>query len=100
VIIPKTNVRNLMLDPEVIGAVAAGQFHVWAVTSIDEGIELLTGVPAGQVRNDGTYPPESIHGRVQARLAAYAENLDRFVRPPRSSANGRSRAGKTLQPAR
>jgi len=100
VIIPKTNVRNLMLDPEVIGAVAAGQFHVWAVTSIDEGIELLTGVPAGQVRNDGTYPPETIHGRVQARLAAYAENLDRFVRPPRSSANGRSRAGKTLQPAR
>ena len=100
VIIPKTNVRNLMLDPEVIGAVAAGQFHVWAVTSIDEGIELLTGVPAGQARDDGTYPPESVHGRVQARLATYAENLDPYVRPPRSSTNGRSRTGKTLQPER
>ncbi|TMG56430.1 MAG: ATP-dependent protease [Chloroflexi bacterium] len=100
VIIPKANIRNLMLDPEVVGAVAAGQFHVWAVTSIDEGIELLTGVPAGQARDDGTYPPESVHGRVQARLAAYAENLDPYVRPPRSSTNGRSRTGKTLQPER
>ena len=100
VIIPKANIRNLMLDPEVVGAVAAGQFHVWAVTSIDEGIELLTGVPAGQARDDGTYPPESVHGRVQARLATYAENLDPYVRPPRSSTNGRSRTGKTLQPER
>ena len=65
-IIPKANVRNLMLDPEVIDAVAAKKFHVWAVTSIDEGIELLTGVPAGRARSDGTYPPESVHGRVQA----------------------------------
>ena len=73
---------------------------MWAVTSIDEGIELLTGVPAGQARDDGTYPPESVHGRVQARLATYAENLDPYVRPPRSSTNGRSRTGKTLQPER
>jgi len=97
VIIPKTNVRDLMLDPEVIGAIAAGQFHVWAVTSIDEGIELLTGVPAGRARSDGTYPPESVHGRVQARLAEYAENLDPYVRPPRSSANGHPRTAKTLR---
>ena len=100
VIIPKANVRNLMLDPEVIDAVAAGKFHVWAVTSIDEGIELLTGVPAGQAQNDGTYPPESVHGRVQGRLAAYAENLERYGRPPQSSANGRSRIAKTRRPAR
>ena len=100
VIIPKANVRNLMLDPDVVDAVAAGKFHVWAITNIDEGIELLTGVPAGQARNDGSYAPDTVHGRVQARLAAYAENLERYARPPRSSSNGRSRIAKTPRPAR
>ena len=100
VIIPKANVRNLMLDPEVVDAVAAGKFHVWAITNIDEGIELLTGVPAGQARDDGSYAPDTVHGRVQARLAAYAENLERYARPPRSSSNGRSRIAKTPRPAR
>ena len=100
VIIPKANVRNLMLDPEVIDAVAAKKFHVWAVTSIDEGIELLTGVPAGEARNDGSYPPDSVHGRVQARLAAYAEDLERYARPSQPSPNGRSRIAKTRRPPR
>src|SRR5438105_10255112 len=100
VIIPKANVRNLMLDPEVIDAVAAKKFHVWAVTSIDEGIELLTGVPAGEGRNDGSYPPDSVHGRVQARLAAYAEDLERYTRPSQPSPNGRSRIAKARRPPR
>ena len=91
VIVPTANVRNLMLAQEVVDAVAAGQFHVWAVKSIDEGIELLTGVPAGERRADGTYAPDTVHGRVQAKLAAFARDLDRFVAPGAASPDGRPR---------
>jgi len=73
VIIPRQNVDNLMLHPEVVEAVRQGQFHVYAVETIDQGLELLTGVPAGEPDAEGNYPPESIHGRVAARLAAFAE---------------------------
>ncbi|MFN0070109.1 MAG: Lon protease family protein [Chloroflexota bacterium] len=75
VILPAPNVRHLMLRPEVIEAVAQGAFHIWAVETIDDAIELLTGRPGGVIREDGTYPPESIHGRAQARLAHFAKSL-------------------------
>jgi predicted ATP-dependent protease len=91
VIVPTANVRNLMLDPEVVEAVAAERFHVWAVKSIDEGIELLTGMPAGERRPDGTYPPDTVHGRVQAKLAAFARDLDRYAAPGATSPDGRPR---------
>jgi len=81
VIIPAANVHNLMLDREVVDAVRDGAFHVWAVRTIDEGIELLTGRRAGRRRADGTYPPESVHGLVTARLAVYAERLRAFAEP-------------------
>ena len=58
-----------------------GTFHVWAVRTIDEGIELLTGRPAGLRRADGSYPPESVHGLVATRLAGYAERLRSFAEP-------------------
>ena len=58
VIIPAANVSNLMLREDVIEAVAAGQFHIYPVRTIDEGIEILTGTPAGQPGADGAYPPE------------------------------------------
>ncbi len=73
VVIPRQNVKNLLLDDEVVAAVAAGRFHIWTAASIDEGIEILTGVPAGKPGPAGAYPAESVHGRVAARLAAYAE---------------------------
>ncbi|HEX6988175.1 MAG TPA: ATP-binding protein [Bacillota bacterium] len=73
VIIPRQNVDNLMLHPEVVEAVRDGRFHVYAVETIDQGLELLTGVPAGEPDEQGNFPPESIHGRVAARLAAFAE---------------------------
>jgi lon-related putative ATP-dependent protease len=79
VIIPAANVHNLMLDEEVVAAVRDGRFHVWAVRTIDEGIALLTGVPAGRRRADGSYPPASVHGRVAARLAGYARQLRAFA---------------------
>ncbi len=75
VIIPAQNVVNLMLRADVRQAVAEGKFHIYPVHTIDEGIEILTDVPAGDLQKDGTYPPDSIHGRVMARLAEIAENL-------------------------
>jgi lon-related putative ATP-dependent protease len=72
VIIPTTNVSDLMLDEEVIDAVRAGQFHVWAVDSADQGIEVLTGLPAGERQPDGGFPEGSIHALVAARLEGYA----------------------------
>ena len=73
VMIPKANVRHLMLDDEVVQAVRDGKFSIWAVATIDEGIELLTGVSAGRERN-GSYPARSVHGRVKARLARMLED--------------------------
>jgi len=75
VMIPKTNLKNLVLGREVVEAVRAGRFHVWAVSTIDEGIEVLTGVPAGRRRRDGSWTPGSINDLTQRRLAALASLL-------------------------
>lgn len=75
VLIPRSNMRHLMLRPDVVEAVRAGQFHVWAVATIDEGIELLTGVPAGVRRFDGLYPVGSINERISRRLRAFAAGV-------------------------
>lgn len=72
VLIPAANVQHLMLRADVRDAVAAGQFHVYAVRSVDEGIELLTGLPAGVADAEGVYPDGSINGLVSDRLAEYA----------------------------
>jgi lon-related putative ATP-dependent protease len=79
VLIPHTNVRNLMLADEVVAAVAAGEFHVWAVETVDEGIELLTGSPAGARGAGGEFPEGSVHGRVEDRLRGYADRLRDFT---------------------
>jgi lon-related putative ATP-dependent protease len=76
VLLPARNVVNLMLRTDVRQAVEEGKFHVYLVRTIDEGIELLTGVPAGEPQEDGSYPPDSVHGRVVARLKEIADNLD------------------------
>ena len=69
VMIPKDNVENVILRPDVAAAVEAGQFHVWAVETIQEGIELLTGVPAGDEHDeDGRYPEGTIFRMVEDRL--------------------------------
>ncbi|MGE5689053.1 MAG: Lon protease family protein, partial [Pseudomonadota bacterium] len=75
VIVPAVNARNLMLDDEVVEAVRDGRFHVWAIRTVEEGIELLTGCPAGVPDAQGRYPDDTVHGRVQARLEAYADTL-------------------------
>ena len=71
VIIPIQNVGHLMLHSEVIEAVNQGLFHVWAVATIDEGIEILTGIPAGAAGEDGAFPDDTIHGKVMKRLLGW-----------------------------
>lgn len=79
VVIPASNVNNLMLQEEVITAVAEGKFHIWPITTIDEGIELLTGIPAGKRRDNGSYPEGTVHHAVQQRLLQLAEDLNHFA---------------------
>lgn len=80
VLIPAANVRHLMLKEEVVAAVRDGKFHIWAVKTIDEGIEVLTGVAAGARQADGSFPPGSVNARVDARLCQMAETMARFGR--------------------
>jgi len=68
VMIPKRNVKHLMLDHEVVDAVRDGKFSIWAVDTTDEGIELLTGVKAGKRKKDGTFSTNSVHSKVKSRL--------------------------------
>jgi predicted ATP-dependent protease len=78
VVIPHQNVRDLMLRDEVADAVREGRFHVWAVRTVDEEIELLTGVAAGTPDAAGMYPADSVNGRVAARLAEFARRYHKF----------------------
>ena len=68
VIIPKANIRNLMLRSELVEAVRDGAFRIYAVSSIDEGIEVLTGIEAGEKDEDGKYAEDTIHFMVERRL--------------------------------
>lgn len=70
VMVPRTNQLNLMLDDDVLAAVAAGQFHIYAVEHIDQALEILLNKTAGKLNADGSYPADSIHGMAQARLQA------------------------------
>jgi lon-related putative ATP-dependent protease len=73
VLIPKSNEEHLMLNPEIQAAVEAGQFHIWSVATIAEGIELLTGVKAGKPGRHGRYPAKTVYGEAQSRLKKYFE---------------------------
>ncbi|HOV86755.1 MAG TPA: ATP-binding protein [Syntrophobacteraceae bacterium] len=78
VMIPSKNVDNLMLKQEVVDAVEAGQFHIWPVTTIEEGIEILTGVEAGKLQEDGTYPEGTVFRKVDDRLRKIAEIVKEY----------------------
>jgi lon-related putative ATP-dependent protease len=92
VLIPRANVKHLMLRKNVIEAVAAGKFHIWPVATIDQGIALLTGREAGERGPDGKFPPHSINGLVEARLTELAEAARRFVRRA-GNANDQNQTG-------
>ena len=77
-IIPEANRKNLMLKSEVINAVADGEFQIWSVSSIDQGIEILTGTPAGTRQEDGNWPAGSVNQRVDRRLHEMTEIVRNF----------------------
>jgi lon-related putative ATP-dependent protease len=78
VMIPQSNVQNLMLKEEVLDAMKAKKFHIWSVSTINEGIEHLTGVSAGVRKDDGVYPSGSINDLVQQRLSDMADRVKEF----------------------
>jgi predicted ATP-dependent protease len=81
VIIPKSNEKHLMLNDEVTSAVRDGKFNIWSVATIDQGIEILTGVAAGERGADGSYPKGSINFLADKRLREMLEQMKMFASP-------------------
>jgi lon-related putative ATP-dependent protease len=88
VIIPAANVKNLMLQQDVVDAVAEGQFNIYAVSDIDQAVEILTGVAAGELDEEGQYPIDSVNARVIAKLEKLAEKQRVFASPPKEEDDG------------
>jgi predicted ATP-dependent protease len=82
VMIPESNVQNLMLKEEIVDAVKEGKFHIIAAKTIDEGIEVLTGVKAGERREDGTFEEGTVNYRVDKRIRQLAEKLKEYPSGP------------------
>jgi predicted ATP-dependent protease len=79
VIIPGTNVKHLMLREDVRKAVEAGKFAIHAIDSVDDGIELLTGIPAGQRDDQGRFPDGSLNRCVEDTLARYSATMQAWA---------------------
>lgn len=84
VLIPASNVKHLMLKQEVVDAVAAGRFNIYSVATIDEGIGILTGVPAGQRDALGRFPEGTLNCRIERRLLDFAERVRAFAEAGRA----------------
>ncbi|MGB3563346.1 MAG: Lon-insertion domain-containing protein, partial [Thermoanaerobaculia bacterium] len=82
VLIPASNVKHLMLREDVVDAVAQGKFHIYAVETVDQGIEILTGRRAGERDDEGVYPDDSINRLVEDRLIELAVKAQEFSAPP------------------
>ncbi len=80
VLIPIQNMADLMLKSEVRDAVDAGQFHVYAISTINEGIEILTGVEAGSINGDGNFPEASINYLAAGRLSELADEWKHYIK--------------------
>ncbi|MEW6225817.1 MAG: ATP-binding protein [Chloroflexota bacterium] len=95
VIVPAANLPHLMLREDVVAAAHDGRFSVWAVSTVDEALALLTGLPAGERDGGGAYPPASVNGRVEAGLIALAARAREFaiLQPVPEPKPGATRAG-------
>ena len=101
VMVPAANVRHLNLREDVIEACRAGRFHIWAVKTIDEGLELLTGVKAGKRGKSGAFTANSVHARVEARMKAFAEGLDGGKKEPdEDAAEAKKKKAEQTRPRR
>ncbi|GAB5468532.1 MAG: ATP-binding protein [Rhodospirillales bacterium] len=94
VMIPKANVVHLMLRDDVVSAAANARFHIYPVETIAEGIELLTGVPAGTRDEAGAFPADSVFGKVEARLRTFAKAGKKDKEDEEESENGKGEAGR------
>lgn len=95
VMIPQANIKDLMLRKDVVEAVTKGQFHVWSVGTVDQGMEILTGKPAGKMKADGTYTKGSINDLADRKLRRLAEGLKRFGNSEPPEEKGGKKAKKT-----
>ncbi len=77
VIIPKRNVKNLMLKEEVVEAVKEGKFSIYPIQQVDEGLEIITGMPVGELKEDGTYPEGTINYLIVKRLTQISEAMEK-----------------------
>jgi lon-related putative ATP-dependent protease len=87
VIIPEKNVTNLMLRRDVVEAVKEGKFHIYPVSTVEEGIEILAGVEAGELQEDGTYPEGTVYRKVDDRLYQMAEMEKEFGKSKEEEGN-------------
>ncbi|RJX25787.1 MAG: ATP-dependent protease [Dethiobacter sp.] len=97
VIIPHQNILNLMLDEELVEAVREGKFHIYAVKSVDEGISILTGMPAGERGEDGKYPEGTINYLVEKKLKEYHEMLGKQAKE-QEKAEGQNKENNRSEP--
>jgi predicted ATP-dependent protease len=88
VMIPSRNLPHLMLRKDVVAAVKAGRFHIYSVSTVEEGLETLTGVVAGEPQQDGAYPADTIFGRVDVELRRLAEQVTRYITARREIPEG------------
>jgi len=78
VLMPESNVEDLMLREDILEAVAGGQFHIWPVAKVEQGIELLTGMAAGKKNGDGKFEPGTVLALIDERLSEMAKTLKEF----------------------
>ena len=81
VIIPKSNIENLMLKQKVVQTIKDGKFHIWAISTIDEGLGILTGCPAGKRLKDGSFTKKSVHYLVDRRIEELNKIIKQNVNP-------------------
>lgn len=98
VIIPSKNVRNLMLDREVIDAVREGKFHIWPVSTVEEGIEILTGKEAGEPLDDGSYPEGTLFRKIDDRLREITEIVQNFGKESENGKKAREETAASIHP--
>ncbi len=79
-IIPASNVKHLMLRGDIVAAAEEGSFTIFPIDTVDQGLELLTGIPAGQPDANGDYPPGTLNQRIAARLDAFAAKAAELAR--------------------
>jgi predicted ATP-dependent protease len=95
VIIPSRNVKNLMLKQEILDAVREGTFSIYAIEKMEEGLEILTGMPMGSMVEDGTYPENSVNYLIMKRLTEISEAMEKKKEKEEEGAGLAPRSDKT-----